>query len=164
MIVLAKTHFDTTNDDAHYHAFEYLDAAERLCSDYGFFVGYRGISAAYYTFGAAFVKLDLVSKAVYPLRKSCTVLELVSEQVSVDADKLQLVKRYEVLGTCFTKDGDSKVNQRGSEKEKVSMVIISLYSDLILTLLCFFTECGESLSDGPEIYPCNDFPLAHRGI
>ncbi|SAL96545.1 hypothetical protein [Absidia glauca] len=108
MIVLAKTHFDTTNDDAHYHAFEYLDAAERLCSDYGFFVGYRGISAAYYTFGAAFVKLDSVSKAVYPLRKSCTVLELVSERVSVDADKLQLVKRYEVLGSCFTKDGDSK--------------------------------------------------------
>jgi hypothetical protein len=136
MIVLAKTHFDTTNDDAHYHAFEYLDAAERLCSDYGFFVGYRGISAAYYTFGTAFVKLNLASKAIYPLRKSCTVLELVSEQVSVDADKLQLVKRYEVLGTCFTKDGDSKVNQREKEKKKVK-VSTMVFWVLLLTLLMF---------------------------
>lgn len=116
MIVLAKAHFDTTNEDAHYHAFEYLDAAERICSDYGFFVGYRGISAAYYTFGAALVKLDLVSKAVYPLRKSCTILELDSEQETVDADKLQLVKRYEVLGTCFIKGGDFKVNEKRNAK------------------------------------------------
>ncbi|KAI8341774.1 peptidase family C50-domain-containing protein [Chlamydoabsidia padenii] len=108
MIVLAEIQFDPLNDDTIYQALEYLESAEHLCSDFEFSGGRRAISAAYYTLGSKMVKMEVVSKAVYPLRKACTILEMVSAQMVSDRDQLQLVQRYKILGTSFQKGGNFK--------------------------------------------------------
>ncbi|ORX55551.1 hypothetical protein DM01DRAFT_253400 [Hesseltinella vesiculosa] len=103
MILLSKTAFDVKREVSHYQAFDYLAPAEQICTDNGFASGYRWISSAYYTLGAAMVTAGNLSSAVYPLRKACTLLEKDEQRSQSDAGRLQLTKRYEVLGTCCQK-------------------------------------------------------------
>ncbi|CAO3592351.1 unnamed protein product [Absidia cylindrospora] len=106
MILLAKLHFDARNDTTYHQAYDCLATAEQICSDHMVSSGYRWISATYYTLGAGMITIHSLSNAVYPLRKSCMLLEKDSERMNLKAGKIQLVKRYEVLGTCCQKIGD----------------------------------------------------------
>ncbi|ORZ20232.1 hypothetical protein BCR42DRAFT_322246, partial [Absidia repens] len=106
MILLTKLHFDARNDATYRQAYDRLAIAEQICSDHKVFSGYRWISATYYTLGAGMVTIHSPSSAVYPLNKSCMLLEKDTERVNSKAGIIQLVKRYEVLGTCCQKAGD----------------------------------------------------------
>lgn len=109
MVLLTRMHFNIHNEDTHNQAYEYLSTAEQLCADIKFPEGYRWLSVSYYNLGATMIKAELFSSAVYPLRKSCSLLEKDTERINTDEGKLQICKRYEILGTCCQK------NERFSE-------------------------------------------------
>lgn len=109
MVLLTRMHFNINNEDTHSQAYEYLSTAEQLCADIKFPEGYRWLSVSYYNLGATMIKAELFSSAVYPLRKSCSLLEKDTERINTDEGKLQICKRYEILGTCCQK------NERYSE-------------------------------------------------
>ncbi|KAI9309057.1 hypothetical protein BJ944DRAFT_254223 [Cunninghamella echinulata] len=106
MILVAKLQFDVKNENTYHQVYDYLSNAEQFCSDNGFPSGFRWISASYYTFGAAMVTSNIIAQAVYPLRKACTLLEKDTDRCNSDTGKLQLARRYEVLGTCCQREGD----------------------------------------------------------
>lgn len=109
MVLLTRMHFNIHDEDTHNQAYEYLSTAEQLCAEIKFPEGYRWLSVSYYNLGATMIKAELFSSAVYPLRKSCSLLEKDTERINTDEGKLQICKRYEVLGTCCQK------NERFSE-------------------------------------------------
>ncbi|KAI8890027.1 hypothetical protein K501DRAFT_169500 [Backusella circina FSU 941] len=105
MTLLAKIQFDIDDEHTHEQAYDYLSTAEEVCADATFTGGYRWISAAYYTLGASMYTAKYYANAIYPLRKSCTLLEKDTQRISTDEGRLQLCKRYEILGnSCQKKD------------------------------------------------------------
>ncbi|KAI8071039.1 peptidase family C50-domain-containing protein [Gongronella butleri] len=104
--LLGKMVFDVKDDRTHLKAFDYLTAAEDLCTANGFASGYRWIASAYYAFGAAMVTAGTLVPAAHPLRKACSLLEKDTARCETDPGRLQLAKRYEVLGTCLQKTGE----------------------------------------------------------
>lgn len=104
MVLLARINFNISNEETHHQAYEYLLTAEQLCAEVKFTEGYRWLSVSYYNLGATMIKTELFSSAVYPLRKSCALLEKDVERVNTDEGKLQICKRYEILGTCCQKN------------------------------------------------------------
>lgn len=104
MVLLARINFNIGNEETHHQAYEYLLTAEQLCAEVKFTEGYRWLSVSYYNLGATMIKTELFSSAVYPLRKSCALLEKDVERVNTDEGKLQICKRYEILGTCCQKN------------------------------------------------------------
>ncbi len=112
MVLLSKINFNVNKEETHHQAYDYLLTAEQLCADVKFTEGYRWLSVSYYNLGATMIKTELFSSAVYPLRKSCALLEKDTERINTDEGKLQICKRYEILGTCCQK------NQRYEEAIK----------------------------------------------
>ncbi|EIE75671.1 hypothetical protein RO3G_00375 [Rhizopus delemar RA 99-880] len=106
MILLARIQFKVKDESTYYKALEYLHKAEDLCVIMKYNAGYSWISGSYYSMGTAMIKVDMYSKAIYPIRKSCTLLEKSIECDSSDESKLELSTRYEILGTCCFKNKD----------------------------------------------------------
>lgn len=108
-VLLARIQFRVDDEDTYHAAYECLSTGEQLCSDYGYAGGYRWLSGAYYTLGAAMVNAKMYSTAIYPLRKACALLEKDSSRIATDAGKLQLCRRYEILGACCERDNRFEV-------------------------------------------------------
>ncbi|KAI8083493.1 hypothetical protein BDF21DRAFT_337172 [Thamnidium elegans] len=104
MVLLARMNFNIADEDTHHEAYEYLASAEQMCSQVKFMEGYRWLSGSYYNLGATMIKTELYSSAIYPLRKSCSLLEKDTERMNTDEGRLQISKRYEILGTCCQKN------------------------------------------------------------
>ncbi|KAI9244467.1 hypothetical protein BDA99DRAFT_448436 [Phascolomyces articulosus] len=104
MVLVARMRFDIDDEDSYDNVYEDLSTAEDLCVFNGFSNGYRWISNAYYKVGVTMHNAEMFAAAVYPLRKACSLLEKDDSRASNDSGRLQLCKRYEVLGTCCQKD------------------------------------------------------------
>ncbi|KAI9484690.1 hypothetical protein BDB00DRAFT_774403 [Zychaea mexicana] len=104
MVLLAHMRFDIDDEDSYGSAYENLSSAEEMCVFNGFSNGYRWVSNTYYKIGVTLHNAELYAGAVYPLRKACSLLEKDETRASTDTGRLQLCKRYEVLGTCCQKD------------------------------------------------------------
>lgn len=104
MVLLARMNFNIADDNTHHQAYEYLSSAEQMCTQVNFPAGYRWLSGSYYNLGATMIKTELFSSAMYPLRKSCSLLEKDTERINTNEGRLQLCKRYEILGTCCQKN------------------------------------------------------------
>ncbi|KAI9473967.1 MAG: hypothetical protein EXX96DRAFT_488262 [Benjaminiella poitrasii] len=106
MVLLARMQFNLNDDMSYQQSYDYLSTAEQLCAEKKFFRGYRYLSGSYYNIGTALIKTNdtLYRHAVYPLRKACSLLEKDSERAQSDEGRLQLCKRYEILGVCCHKN------------------------------------------------------------
>ncbi|KAG2223166.1 hypothetical protein INT45_011512, partial [Circinella minor] len=104
MVLVSRMRFDIDEEDTYDQVYEDLSTAENMCVFNGFSNGYRWISNAYYKVGVAMHNIEMYAQAVYPLRKACALLEKDDTRATTDSVKLQLCKRYEVLGTCCQKD------------------------------------------------------------
>lgn len=104
MVLLARMTFNINDESTYQQAYEHLSTAEQMCADVKISSGYRSLSASYYHIGATMIKAETFAGAIYPLRKSCTLLEKDTERISTDEGKLQICKRYEILGTCCQKN------------------------------------------------------------
>ena len=104
IVLLARMCFNINKGNTHHTAYEYLSTAEQLCAKVHFTEGYRWLSISYYNLGATMIKTELYEGAIYPLRKSCVLLEKDTERINSEEGKLQICKRYEILGTCCQKN------------------------------------------------------------
>jgi tetratricopeptide (TPR) repeat protein len=104
MVLLARMTFNINDESTYQQAYEYLSTAEQLCAELKISSGYRWLSGSYHHFGITMIKTELYAGAIYPLRKSCTLLEKDTERINTDEGKLQACKRYEILGTCCQKN------------------------------------------------------------
>ena len=109
MVLLSQMQFEIDDQDSYQNAYENLSTAEEFCSEIGFSSGYRWLSNAFYKIGASMYNNDMYADAIYPLRKACTLLEKDSTRAATDAGRLQLCKRYDVLGSCCQKDKQFEV-------------------------------------------------------
>lgn len=104
MALLARIQFNLDEENTYQQAYEYLSTAEQMCAEKKFNEGYRWLSGSYYNLGTAMIKIELYKNAIYPLRKSSSLLEKDTQRASSDEGKLQLCKRYEILGICCQKN------------------------------------------------------------
>ncbi|KAI8150319.1 peptidase family C50-domain-containing protein [Fennellomyces sp. T-0311] len=104
MVLLSRMQFDIDDPDSYQNAYEHLSTAEEMCSEIGFSNGYRWLSTAFYRIGVSMYNDEMYSDAIYPLRKACALLEKDGARAMSDAGRLQLCKRYDVLGSCCQKD------------------------------------------------------------
>jgi tetratricopeptide (TPR) repeat protein len=104
IILLARIQFNLDEESTYLQAYEYLSTAEQMCAEKKFNEGYRWLSGSYYNLGTAMIKAELYKNAIYPLRKSSSLLEKDPERANSDEGKLQLCKRYEILGICCQKN------------------------------------------------------------
>ncbi|KAI7907853.1 uncharacterized protein BX663DRAFT_528514 [Cokeromyces recurvatus] len=106
MVLLARMQFDISDETSYQQSYEYLSTAEQLCAEKKFLKGYRYLSGSYYNIGTALIKKDerFFGHAIYPLRKACSLLEKDPERAQSDEGRLQLCKRYEILGICCHKN------------------------------------------------------------
>ncbi|KAI8639656.1 hypothetical protein BD408DRAFT_349538 [Parasitella parasitica] len=103
MVLLARMQFSIKDEDSFSQAYEYLSTAEQMCAEKEFTSGYRWLSGSYYNLGTAMIKAEMYSQAIYPMRKSSSTLEKDTERANSDEGRLQLCKRYEILGICCQK-------------------------------------------------------------
>lgn len=103
MVLLARMQFNIKDPDSYAQAYDHLTNAEDLCADKGYSSGYRWLSGSYYNLGTAMIKTDMYTEAIFPLRKSSSLLEKDTDRASTNEGRLQLCKRYEVLGICCQK-------------------------------------------------------------
>ncbi|KAI8366592.1 hypothetical protein BD560DRAFT_305936, partial [Blakeslea trispora] len=106
MILLSRLQFDVHQPESYPTAYEYLSTAEQMCIEKKCTDGYRWLSGAYYTIGTAIIKTEDYGAAIYPLRKSSSLLEKDLTRASTEEGRLQLCKRYEILGLCCHKHKD----------------------------------------------------------
>ncbi|KAI7862463.1 hypothetical protein BDF14DRAFT_1736135 [Spinellus fusiger] len=107
MVLLAKLQLLIKQDaEASRQAYSYLQSAEQLCSDFDYSAGYHCVALGYRTLGVYLASHSMNSESIYPLRKSCTLLEKHFEQTPTDENALQLCKRYDTLGVGYQKKGD----------------------------------------------------------
>lgn len=99
MVLMSRLLFDVDDEDSYSQAYEYLSTGEQLCAEFGYTGGYRWLSGAFYMIGVALFNAGQYEAANYPLRKACALLEKDSDRAATDAGKLQLCRRYEILGT-----------------------------------------------------------------
>ncbi|KAI9319353.1 hypothetical protein BX666DRAFT_1854216 [Dichotomocladium elegans] len=104
MVLMARLKFQVEDEETWFTAFEDLSTGQQACEELGYSSGYRWLSGAFYMFGAALANARFYADAIYPLRKSCTMLEKSLPYVTTEAGRLQLAKRYEILGSCCKKD------------------------------------------------------------
>lgn len=104
MVLLARMQFNIKDEDSFSQAYEYLSTAEQMCAEKKYTAGYRWLSGSYYNLGTAMIKTEMYSQAVYPMRKSSSMLEKDTERANSNEGRLQLCKRYEVLGICCQKN------------------------------------------------------------
>ncbi|KAL9542009.1 hypothetical protein MBANPS3_008825 [Mucor bainieri] len=103
MVLLARMQFDIKDQESYAHAYDYLSNAEDMCADTQYTSGYRWLAGAYYNLGTAMIKADLYTDAIFSVRKSSSLLEKDVARASSNEGRLQLCKRYEVLGICCQK-------------------------------------------------------------
>jgi hypothetical protein len=104
MVLLARMQFNLDEESTYQQAYEYLSTAEQMCVEKKFNEGYRWLSGSYYNLGTSMIKIELYKNGIYPLRKSSSLLEKDQERANSDEGKLQLCKRYEILGICCQKN------------------------------------------------------------
>lgn len=104
MVLLARMQFNIKDEDSFSQAYEYLSNAEQMCAEKKYTAGYRWLSGSYYSLGTAMIKTEMYSQAVYPMRKSSSILEKDTERANSNEGRLQLCKRYEILGICCQKN------------------------------------------------------------
>ncbi|KAI9030916.1 peptidase family C50-domain-containing protein [Phycomyces nitens] len=106
MVLLAKMHMLIHKDvEAAQRVYIYLKRAEDLCLDQKHIDGLYWTSLGYRDIGIDFATRQAYKEAIYPLRKSCTLLEKQQEKKPSDTDAFQLCKRYDTLGVCCQKSG-----------------------------------------------------------
>ncbi|KAI8988792.1 hypothetical protein BDB01DRAFT_719302 [Pilobolus umbonatus] len=129
MILLGKIHFNVSNDNTHEQAYEYLSAAEQLCSEAKYSEGYKYISTAYFDLGAAMISNEQFNHAEYPLRKACSLLERDTEHVKSPEGKLQLCKTYQFLGNCCQKNkrSDESIKSYRLALQRIPLVTIKSF-------------------------------------
>ncbi|KAL7308034.1 separin protein, variant 2 [Mucor circinelloides] len=103
MVLLARIQFNIKDEDSYAQAYDHLTNAEEMCADKKYPSGYRWLSGSYYNLGTALIKTDMYAQAIFPLRKSSSLLEKDTERANTNEGRLQLCKRYEVLGICCQK-------------------------------------------------------------
>ncbi|GAN04654.1 conserved hypothetical protein [Mucor ambiguus] len=103
MVLLARMQFNIKDQDSYAQAYDYLSNAEEMCADKKYTSGYRWLSGSYYNLGTAMIKTDMYTEAIFPIRKSSSLLEKDTERANTNEGRLQLCKRYEVLGICCQK-------------------------------------------------------------
>jgi hypothetical protein len=149
MSLLAKIQFNIDEESSHEQAYDYLSTAEEVCADAGFTSGYRWISGTYYTLGASMYTAKYYTSAVYPLRKSCTLLEKDTNRISTDEGRLQLCKRYDVLGDCCQKKDTSDESLRAYRLALKRVPVQSLNTFVKHAS----TECVHSLAEKFPLIP-----------